>query len=110
MGYYEKEFAKKANKKAMIMWMILLIVLSAGYVVEVIKGQKTVSFLIGMELVSWVPFAVGMVVVKIKGWHTKLYQDIACIGYGLFYLYIMLTCHTLLDAVCQKIILRFKSM
>ncbi len=96
MGYYEKEFAKKANKKAMIMWMILLIVLSAGYVVEVIKGQKTVSFLIGMELVSWVPFAVGMVVVKIKGWHTKLYQDIACIGYGLFYLYIMLTCQGIL--------------
>lgn len=96
MGYYEKEFAKKANKKAMIMWMILLIVLSAGYVVEVIKGQKTVSFLIGMELVSWVPFAVGMVVVKIKGWHTKLYQNIACIGYGLFYLYIMLTCQGIL--------------
>ncbi len=92
MGYNEKEFAKKANKKAMIMWMTLMIVLSVGYIIEVVKGMKSVSFLIGMELVSWGPFIVGLIAIRIKGWHTKLYQDIACIGYGLFYLYIMLTC------------------
>lgn len=97
MGYYEKEFAKKANKKAMIMWMILMLALSISYIVEVIKGQKTVSFLIGMELVSWAPFILGLVAIKLKGWHTKLYQDIACIGYGLFYLYIMLTCQGLIE-------------
>lgn len=92
MVYNEKEFAKKANKKAMIMWMVLMIVLSVGYIIEVIKGMKTVPFLIGMELASWGPFLVGLIVIRIKGWHTKLYQDIACTGYGLFYLYIMLTC------------------
>lgn len=92
MGYNEKEFAKKANKKAMIMWMTLMIVLSVGYIIEVVKGMKSVPFLIGMELVSWGPFIVGLIAIRIKGWHTKLYQDIACIGYGLFYLYIMLTC------------------
>ena len=92
MGYNEKEFAKKANKKTMIMWMVLMIVLSVGYIIEVIKGMKSVPFLIGMELASWGPFIVGLIVIRIKGWHTKLYQDIACTGYGLFYLYIMLTC------------------
>ena len=92
MGYNEKEFAKKANKKAMIMWMVLMIVLSIGYIIEVIKGMKSVPFLIGMELASWGPFIIGLIVIRIKGWHTKLYQDIACTGYGLFYLYIMLTC------------------
>lgn len=92
MGYKEKEFSKEANKKTMIMWMVLMIVLSIAYVIEVVKGLKTVSFLVGMELVSWVPFVLGLVVIKLKGWHTKLYQDIACTGYGLFYLYIMLTC------------------
>ncbi|MBQ6786631.1 MAG: methyl-accepting chemotaxis protein [Lachnospiraceae bacterium] len=92
MGYNEKEFAKKANKKAMIMWMVLMIVLSVGYIIEVMKGTKSVPFLIGMELVSWGPFIAGLIVIRLKGWHTKLYQDIACTGYGLFYLYIMLTC------------------
>ncbi len=92
MGYNEKEFAKKANKKTMIMWMVLMIVLSVGYIMEVVKGMKSVPFLIGMELVSWGPFIVGLIAIRIKGWHTKLYQDIACTGYGLFYCYIMLTC------------------
>lgn len=92
MGYNEKEFAKKANRKAMIMWMVLMLVLSVGYIIEVIRGMKSVSFLIGMELVSWGPFILGLIVLKIQGAHSKLYQDIACCGYGLFYLYIMLTC------------------
>lgn len=92
MEYNEKKFAASANKKAMIMWVILMIVLSIGYVIEVIKGMKSIPFLIGMELVSWGPFIVGLIVLKVKGWHTKIYQDIVCTGYGLFYCYIMLTC------------------
>lgn len=92
MGYSEKEFAKKANRKAMIMWLVLMLVLSVGYVIEVIRGMKSVPFLIGMELASWGPFLVGLIVLKVQGAHSKLYQDIACWGYGLFYLYIMLTC------------------
>lgn len=96
MGYYEKEFAKKANKKAMIMWMILILVFSIVYIVEVAKGQKTLLFFVGMELVSWGPFVLGLMVIKLKGWQTKLYQDIACIGYGLYYLYIMLASEEML--------------
>ena len=92
MEYNEKKFAASANKKAMIMWVVLMIVLSVGYVIEVIRGMKSVPFLIGMELVSWGPFIVGLIVLKVKGWHTKLFQDIVCTGYGLFYCYIMLTC------------------
>ena len=38
------------------------------------------------------PFLAGLVVVKIKGWHTKIYQDIVGVGYLAFYTYIMMTC------------------
>lgn len=92
MEYDEKKFAASANKKAMSMWLILMIVLSIGYVIEVIRGMRSIQFLIGMELVSWVPFVSGLIVLKVKGWHSKHYQDIVCTGYGLFYCYIMLTC------------------
>ena len=91
MEYNEKEFAKSANKKAMLMWMSMMIVLSAAYAIEIVKGLKTVQFFIIMELIAWVPFVIGLVVLKVKGWHTKLYQDIVGFGYGAFYLYIMLT-------------------
>ncbi|MBQ8798047.1 MAG: PilZ domain-containing protein [Lachnospiraceae bacterium] len=91
MEYNEKQFAKSANKKALAMWLVVLIVFSGTYALEVVKGLKTPTFYVIMELICWIPFIVGLVVLKVKGWHTKIYQNIVGAGYGLFYLYIMAT-------------------
>ncbi|MBO5304032.1 MAG: PilZ domain-containing protein [Lachnospiraceae bacterium] len=91
MEYNEKYFAKSANKKAMGMWFVMSAILSLAYAMEIVKGLKTVQFYIIMELLCWGPFIFGLVVLKVKGWHTKWYQDIVGFGYGAFYLYIMLT-------------------
>lgn len=91
MEYNEKQFAKSANKKAMGMWLVMSLVLSAAYALEVVKELKSPQFYLFMELLCWGPFVFGLIVLKVKGWHTKLYQDIVGIGYGVFYLYIMLT-------------------
>lgn len=91
MEYNEKQFAKSANKKAMGMWLVMSLILSAAYALEVVKELKSPQFYLFMELLCWGPFVFGLIVLKVKGWHTKLYQDIVGIGYGVFYLYIMLT-------------------
>ncbi|MBO5228817.1 MAG: PilZ domain-containing protein [Lachnospiraceae bacterium] len=91
MEQKEKQFAKSANKKAMGMWLVMLIVLSVAYIFEIKKGLKSVEFYIGLELLCWVPFIIGLIVLKVKGWHTKAYQDIVGTGFGILYLYIMLT-------------------
>lgn len=91
MEYNEKQFAKSANKKAMGMWLVMSLVLSAAYALEVVKGLKSPEFYLIMELLCWGPFVYGLIVLNVKGWHTKLYQDIVGIGYGVFYLYIMMT-------------------
>ena len=91
MEYNEKYFAKSANKKAMSMWLAMAIVLSIAYIFEIKKGLKSPEFYIVMELICWIPFFIGLIVLKVKGWHTKLYQDIVGSGFGLLYLYIMLT-------------------
>jgi len=91
MEYNEKYFAKSANIKAMCMWFAMSLVLSIAYVFEIKKGLKSIGFFITMELICWVPFLIGLVVLMIKGWHTKLYQDIVGFGFGFLYLYIMLT-------------------
>lgn len=115
MEYNEKAFAKSANKKAMGMWMALNIVLSAAYAIEIIKGLKTVQYYLIMELVCWGPFIFGLVVLKTKGWHSKLYQDIVGIGFGSFYLYIMLTSPGtlaftyLLPILCMMVIYKNRS-
>lgn len=91
MEYNEKYFAKSANKKALGMWLVMSTVLSVAYVLEIFKGLKTVQFFIVMELICWGPFILGLIVLMVKGWHTKLYQDIVGLGFGFLYLYIMLT-------------------
>ena len=115
MEYNEKVFAKGANKKAMGMWLALNIVLSAAYAIEIIKGLKTVQYYLIMELICWGPFIFGLVVLKTKGWHSKLYQDIVGIGFGSFYLYIMLTSPGtlaftyLLPILCMMVIYKNRS-
>lgn len=91
MNYNEKEFAKKANKKAMFMWLLMSIVLSAAYVFEILKGAKTVTYYLIMEVFAWGPIIAGFIVLKVRGWHTRAYRDICAGGYWLFYAYIMFT-------------------
>ncbi|MBR2409557.1 MAG: PilZ domain-containing protein [Lachnospiraceae bacterium] len=91
MEYNEKQFAKSANKKALWMWFVVILVFSVTYAIEVMRHLKTPIFYIAMELLCWGPFLFGLVILKVKGWHTKWYQNIVGVGYGLFYLYIMLT-------------------
>jgi len=91
MEYNEKKFAKSANLKALVMWLVMSLVLSIAYVFEIKKGLKTTQFYIIMELICWVPILIGFVVLKIKGMHTKVFQNIMGAGFGLLYLYIMMT-------------------
>ncbi len=91
MEYNEKKFAASANKKTMGMWLAMLVVLSIAYALEIKKGLKTPGYFLLMELIAWVPFVIGLVAIKVQGWHSKLYHDIVGVGYGLFYLYIMVT-------------------
>ncbi len=91
MNYNEKEFAKLANKKAMTMWILMSVVLSAAYVFEILKGAKTVTYYLIMLFFAWGPMIVGFIVLKVRGWHTKAYRDICAGGYWMFYAYIMFT-------------------
>ena len=91
MVYNEKDFAKRANQKAMGMWLTLNIILSAAYALEILKHLKTVEFYVVMELICWVPFLFGLVMLKRKGWYFHGYQYIVGIGFGMLYLFIMMT-------------------
>ena len=67
MEYNEDYFAESANRKAMAIWAILGIVLSAAYALEIVKGLRTVQYYIVFVLVCWIPFIVGLLVLKVKG-------------------------------------------
>ncbi len=114
MEYNEKAFAASANKKAMTMWTVVMAVFSVLYALEVVKGLQTVTFYAFLLVCAWVPYVAGFVVLKVKGWHSKLYQLFVGYGYGLFYMYIMLTSPGtlaftyILPIICMMIIYKNK--
>ena len=91
MKYNEKEFAALANKKARTMWVTMSIVLSAAYALEIVKGAKSMSYFIIMELICWLPVIGGEILLRVKGQHSKRYRDVCAGGYWIFFAYIMFT-------------------
>ncbi len=99
MEYNEEYFAKSANKKAMIIWLILGIVLTAAYVIEVVKGLRTINYYLLFVAMCWIPFLIGVLVLKVKGMGASIYKDIVAFGYGTFYTFVLMTTNTMLAVV-----------
>ena len=91
MEYDEAKFKRSANKKAMGLWMIINLILALAYILEVVKGVRTIEYYITFMAFAWVPFFIGVAVLKIKGMDTGLYKHVISYGFGIFYLYVVIT-------------------
>lgn len=91
MEYKEEEFAKSANRKVMTIWLCLCVILSVAYVIEVFKGQRSVPYLVIFLLFCWAPFVAGLIALKVKGVAMDGYKHFVAVGYGIFYLFVMMT-------------------
>ena len=75
----------------MAVWSLLGVVLSAAYALEIVKGLRTVGYYCVFLAFCWVPFLLGMVVLKVKGMGTPLYKIFIFVGYGAFYTFVLMT-------------------
>lgn len=94
MEYNEKKFQAYANRLALTMWLVVVSILSVAYAIEVKGGKKTISMYIVMMILAWAPIGIGVLVLKIKGMHTRNFREIIAIGYGIFFTYVMFTAET----------------
>jgi len=91
MQHDEKKFKALANKMALGIWIAILTILSVAYALEVVKGQKTMTFYYVFLAFAWVPVLLGVIMLKLRGMHTRAFQEIIAIGYGIFYFFVMFT-------------------
>ena len=91
MEYREETFKRSANRKALVIWMIISIVLSGAYAVEFLLGKRTLQYYLIFLFMCWAPFVIGIVTLKVKGMATDLYKWVIAIGYGLFYTFVIYT-------------------
>lgn len=94
MEYNELHFKKSANLKAMLMWMVICIILTGAYVLELVKGQRTPQYFIVFEIFCWVPFLVSVLVLMLRGTATSLYREMIAIGYMVFFAFVVFTTST----------------
>ena len=94
MNYDEEYFKKKANYSALSMWMTINIILTVLYIIEVFKGGRDVPYLIVFLSICWLPFIAGYLVLKLKGESTWIYREFVAIGYGILFLFVLMTTKT----------------
>lgn len=99
MEYNEEVFKKSANRKTMIIWLVVCVVLTAAYSIEILKGLRTIQYFIFFAIFCWLPFVIGVAVLKIKGLGTELYKHIVAVGYGIFFIFVLMTTNTTLTFV-----------
>lgn len=91
MNHTQEHFNRSANKKAAYLWCTLCIILTIAYMLEVIKGLKSLQYYAIMVMFIWIPFIIGQVVLKIKGEDTPQFKRVLAIGYATFYAFALLT-------------------
>lgn len=91
MEYDEAKFRKSANRKAMIMWMIINFILTVSYALVVKKGIRDMSYYTLFMCIAWIPFLVGAIALKIKGMAYHAYKEFIAVGFGVFYLFVVYT-------------------
>ncbi|MBQ9120289.1 MAG: methyl-accepting chemotaxis protein, partial [Lachnospiraceae bacterium] len=91
MDYNESYFRKKANKKAMTVWLFISVVLTVAYLIEWMVGKRTVTYTIVFMIICWAPIILSFIFIKLRGLDTTYCKETISIGYGLFYAFVALT-------------------
>lgn len=91
MEYNESYFKAKSNSKARTIWLILIAIMTLSYGSETSQGLHSARYYITFLLMAWVPFFIGILVLKINGKASFIYKEVVAVGYGAFYTYVILT-------------------
>lgn len=76
-------------------WIAMAIVLASTYIVELIKGARTIEYIVPFLVVTVVPPAVGLVCFLLNKNSTKL-RYLAVVGYFIMYAYVLLNTNTIM--------------
>ena len=96
MNYDVKHFDELANRKLMSWWTIINVVLSAAYLLELLKGQRTVEYYIFFMLCIWLFWGISLAFYLFNRKSVRAFQYSAIIGYSIAYLIIVGTSDTIL--------------
>ena len=83
--YDETFFRAKANKRAGLTWLTLMIIASVYYGIRVASGKLDVGFFTMFSVVGWADYIASKILLKVKGEANERYKWMLGIGYMMFY-------------------------
>lgn len=83
--YEEAHFREKANRRAGIVWLVLLLVVTGYYGIKLTKGELSTTHYTIFCIVGWAGYLAGAIGLKIKGADHKLYKWTLGSSYLLFF-------------------------
>lgn len=94
MEYEESYFKKQANKSTFLMWTVLDVIFTVLYILEMLKGGRTPQYLAVFLSICWIPYLLGLIFLKVKGWSTESYCQFVSVGYLILFLFVLMTTKT----------------
>lgn len=91
----EKEFI---NSKLLMPWMITVAVISLAYLIEVIKGERSMGYYLILLVLGWIPIVIAFLVYK-RDKTTDYLKHFVTYGYSALYIFVLLTGDTVLTFV-----------
>lgn len=81
---------RRVNKTLLISWLTIIVILLVAYSVEVIKGERSLEYILKFAIVMLVPYLVtAMLYARRKDWENFGYAVV--IGYTFMYAFVMFT-------------------
>ena len=90
-SYDQKYFDSKANRRAGMTWLTLMIIISVYYGLQVMSGIMTTTWMVIFAVVGWGMFLSSAVFLKIKGMDHHAYRWFMGVGYLLLFGYVAWT-------------------
>ena len=89
--YDEKYFKAKANKRAGITWLTLMIIVTVYYAVKMSGNVLSLNWFILFSAIGWGEYIAGGLLLKIKGMDSDRYKWLLGLGYLTFFGFISWT-------------------
>lgn len=81
---------KRVNKTLLISWLTIIIILLVAYSIEVLKGERTIGYIVLFGVVMLIPFLMTVLLYQYKKDWEKMGYFIV-VGYSIMYGFVMFT-------------------
>lgn len=87
----QKDYNVLVNHNMLVCWLIISVVLVISYIIEVIKGLRTIPYVIIFSLFTIIPLIITFLVNKMYGGYNEKVKYVFAVGYLIFYTFTLIT-------------------